>query len=557
MQSETKQCQNCNNSFTIEPDDFSFYEKIKVPPPTLCPDCRMQRKYIWRNERTLYRRNCDKTGKSIVSMYAPDSRFTVYDVKEYWSDSWDSKDYGQDIDFNRPFFEQFKELQTKVPRLALMSKNSINSDYSNHTNNSKDCYMCTSALNAENCIYSQNVLPAKNSCDVYRTEGTSNENLYECINVHDCYECQYCYLIANSFNCYYSFDLRNCSNCFLSYNLRGQSYCFMNQKLSREEYLEKMKEFNLSSYEVRQKLYEMYVDMILNKALHRATVIESSLNCTGNMIYNSKDSKDCFECEKIESSRNIAVANNITDSYDLYHIGGMKCDLMYECHASMGSSNMKFTHLSYENTNLTYCDSCNNSNELFGCVGVKKGSYMILNKQYSKEEYTALKGKLIEYMIQTGEYGSFFPPDLSPFAYNESQAHVYMPFTKELATEKGFRWKDDLPGTYGKETIQPENIPDKIQEIPDSYNTEIFRCSESGRNYNIVKPELEFYKQHNIPIPRIHPDERYKNRINLRPGRKLYDAICAISGERIQTAYPPDRRPKMIVSDEVYKKEVL
>ncbi|NVN97437.1 hypothetical protein HXX01_04405, partial [Candidatus Nomurabacteria bacterium] len=55
MKSETKVCQNCKLDFTIEPDDFLFYEKIKVPAPTWCPDCRMIRKMVWRNERTLYR----------------------------------------------------------------------------------------------------------------------------------------------------------------------------------------------------------------------------------------------------------------------------------------------------------------------------------------------------------------------------------------------------------------------------------------------------------------------------------------------------------------------
>lgn len=29
---ETKQCQNCEQEFTIEPDDFNFYRKIDVPP---------------------------------------------------------------------------------------------------------------------------------------------------------------------------------------------------------------------------------------------------------------------------------------------------------------------------------------------------------------------------------------------------------------------------------------------------------------------------------------------------------------------------------------------
>ena len=29
MQAETKNCQNCKNDFTIEPEDFAFYEKSK------------------------------------------------------------------------------------------------------------------------------------------------------------------------------------------------------------------------------------------------------------------------------------------------------------------------------------------------------------------------------------------------------------------------------------------------------------------------------------------------------------------------------------------------
>jgi hypothetical protein len=206
---------------------------------------------------------------------------------------------------------------------------------------------------------------------------------------------------------------------------------------------------------------------------------------------------------------------------------------------------------------MQYCDSCHNSNELFGCVGVKKGSYMILNKQYSKEEYVELKAKLIEHMKETGEYGEFFPVELSPFAYNETQAQVYFPMVKEDALQRGFRWKDDMPGTYGKETVAPENIPDKITDIPDSFTKEIFRCVRTDRNYNVPEFELAFYRQHNIPFPRLYPDERYKDRIHLRPERRLYDGVCAVSGTAIKVAYPPDHRPKMIVSDEVYKKEVL
>lgn len=553
---ETRNCQNCKNNFTIEPEDFDFYEKIKVPPQILCSDCKMVRKYIWRNERTLYRRNCDKTGKSMVSIYAPDSKFTVYDISEWWSDSWDAKDYAMEYDASRSFFEQFKELQTKVPRLALLNKNCINSDFSNHVSGSKDVYMST-AVNSENVMYSTNVIPAKNSCDCYRTDGTSNENLYESINVYNSYNCQYCFLIQDSFDCYYSVDLKNCSNCFLSYNLRGQSYIFMNQKYSKDQYLKKVEEFNLKSYKDREVLYKAWLDIFYNKALHKNVIVESSVNSTGNFIFNSKNAVNCVDVEDLENCSNVHVATTkVKDSYDLYHVG-YNIELSYESHAIARSSNCKFIHLSYDNTNFTYCDSCHNSNELFGCAGVKKGSYMILNKQYTKEEYFELKEKIIQDMKIKEEYGEFFPPNLSPFSYNETQAQVYFPLAKEEALNAGYTWKDSLPGTYGKETINPEDLPDSIDEVDESIKTQVLKCIKTGRNYNITNQELEFYKTHNIPIPRLHPDERYKNRIKIRPSRKLYDTVCAISGVSIKTAYPQENRPKMIVNEEEYRKNVL
>mgnify|MGYP003429237621 FL=1 len=554
---ENRICQNCKQDFLIEPDDFSFYEKIKVPPPTFCPECRMIRKYLWRNERTLYRRNCDKTNKSIVSIYSPDSPYVVYDISEWWGDSWDSKDYGIDFDFTRPFFEQFKELQIKVPRPALLNMNNINSEFSNHTSNSKDCYLCTSALHSENVMYSSNTIPAKNACDIYRSEGSSNENLYECINVHDCYNCQYCFLIENSFDCYYSFDLKNSSNCFLSYNQRNSSYVFRNIKYSKDEYFEKIKEFNLKSFVDREKLYKEWTGIIYDKALHRSELIESSVDCSGNFVFNSKNSKYIFESEKIEDSKYMYVTAKIKDSFDVYHAGGDACELMYECDAIKGSSNIIFVHMCYDSTNISYCDSCHSSNELFGCVGVKKGSYMIFNKQYSKEEYFELKEKILTHMKNTGEYGEFFPANLSPFSYNETQAQVYFPLTKEEAIQKSFKWNNSLPGTYGKETISPEDLPDNIDDIDYSILKDVLKCIVSGRNYNIVNQEFEFYKSNNIPIPRLHPDERYKNRIKIRPTRKLYDTLCAISGIPIKIAYAPENRPKMIVSVEEYKKNVL
>ncbi len=109
MNSKTKTCQNCKSKFVIEPADFEFYQKIDVPEPTFCPDCRLQRRLSFRNEISLHKRKCDATGKDIVSIYNPNSPHKIYHREYWWSDKWDAIKYGQDYDFNKPFFKQFKE----------------------------------------------------------------------------------------------------------------------------------------------------------------------------------------------------------------------------------------------------------------------------------------------------------------------------------------------------------------------------------------------------------------------------------------------------------------
>ena len=132
MNFETKTCQNCKQDFIIEPDDFSFYEKINVPPPTFCPECRLIRRLLFRNERTWYRRVCDATGKNILSMYDPKGVHKVYEQSYWKSDAWDPLEYGLEYDSNKTFFEQFRILFQAIPHPNLIQKN--NSPNNNNNN---------------------------------------------------------------------------------------------------------------------------------------------------------------------------------------------------------------------------------------------------------------------------------------------------------------------------------------------------------------------------------------------------------------------------------------
>jgi hypothetical protein len=180
---EIRVCQNCKKDFVIEIEDFNFYEKIKVPPPTFCPECRLIRRLSWRNERSLYKRKCDMCERTMVSQYNPDKKKNVYCDKCWWSDNWDAIDYGREVDFSKTFLEQFFELfySTPVPNLFAFGTTMINSEYCNMANDMKNCYLLHDGTFDENVSYGSGGFYCKDSQDI--TMARKCELCYEVITV--------------------------------------------------------------------------------------------------------------------------------------------------------------------------------------------------------------------------------------------------------------------------------------------------------------------------------------------------------------------------------------
>ena len=553
---EKKNCKNCKNNFVVEQEDFNFYERIKVPPPTWCTECRQQRRYAWRNERTLYRRDCDLCGKSTVTIYSPNKDLKVFCLKCWWGDGWDPSQYGKDFDFTKPFFEQYYELQKEVPRMALLSVNSINSDYTNHSGENKNTFLAFCSFWTEDVFYSTFVFKSRNCMDcsyIY----DSGERLYECIDSRKTYHSQFSFLLENCVDCFYCYDLHNCNNCFLSSNLRNKNYVFKNKQFTRETYLEKISQYNLSSYEVREKLKKEFIVLMINNSVHRYIISERTVNSIGSMLFNAKNAKICFDIDIVEDIKyGFSVTGSVKNSMDLYHVG-WRTELSYEIHGCKGLYNSKFCHLSYDNHDIEYCDTCHNCSNLFGCISIKKGEYMIFNKKYSKEKFTELKEKIIEYMKSTGEYGEFFPPSISPVCYNETQGNHYMPLNKEEILSRGWQWEDKIPGVFGKENIKIEDIPDSIEEVNSKVLQNIFKCIDCNVNYNIIPNEFTFYQREKIPLPRRCPECRYKKRFLIRLPRKLWHRKCMKKGcqNEFETSYNSERLEK-IYCESCYNKEV-
>lgn len=560
---ETRNCQNCKQDFNIELDDFSFYEKMKVPAPTFCPSCRKQRRLVSRNEFSFYNRTCNLCERQIISQYSPEAPLTIYCNKCWWGDKWDPKSYTIDFDWEKPFFPQFQELRKKVPSLALINDDgigSINCDYTQNFALGKNCYMVMVAWKWEDCLYCCYGTDARFCVDSFGLFG-GNENLYESMFIKNSYNCRFVFESNSMIDSAFCYDCRDCNDCFMSVGLRHKKFCFKNDQYSEEEYRKIVESYMLHTWIGQKKALEEFFEF-KKTVPHQCSSFKNCVNCTGNYLFNSKNSYYSFNATGLEDCKYFDVGDTMKDCHDI-SVGG-EAELCYECVTPDNSQNSLSTIYTWKSTNVSYCDFCQASNNCFGCVGLKKGEYCIFNKQYSKEEYKELKEKLITHMKKTGEWGEFFPSKYSFFGYNETVASIDFPLSKEEAIDKGFVWQDAMQITKNKETLNSANIPDSIDDINESILQEILSCEECQRNYKIIEAELLFYKKYRIPIPRKCFFCRVTHRFTLKNPSKLWNRSCMCTKDdhnhdghcknEFETSYAPNR-PEIIYCESCYHQE--
>lgn len=563
MNSEKRTCQNCKNEFAIEPDDFAFYEKMKVPAPTWCPMCRLQRRLSWRNEWHLMRKK-DIHGKEIFSIFHENSPVKILETAEWYSDSWDPMEYGRDYDFSRPFFEQFRELLHEVPLMSRSLKNYVRSDFSTNANDIKDCYLTFGFSYVENSAYSIWGARSKDIFDCYIFN--ESELCYDSLNITKCYktlysvDCEGCNDIMFCKNCV------GCNSCFGCCNLKNKSYYIFNKPYSKEEYAKKFEEFRVNSRNnaevLRKKSFEHWLKFP-NKFIHG----RHNADVSGDYIFNSKNAKNCW---RIIGAENVKYCQNYTlgpakDSYDHSNFGDGS-ELIYECLiVGLGAYNVVFSAQCFSSvSNLRYCLFCvQNCSHLFGCISLRNKQYCILNKQYTKEEYEALIPKIIDHMKKTGEYGQFFPMEMSPIAYNESFAYELFPLGKQEVEKQRLVWRQPQEKQFSV-TMASANVPDDITKVNESITKEVIACAHEGkcqheyaRVFKITAQELRFYKMLNIPLPRICQNCRHYARFAWRNPPRLWHRKCMKEGcnNEFETSYAPDR-PEIIYCEACYNAEV-
>ncbi|EKD78884.1 MAG: hypothetical protein ACD_41C00234G0001, partial [uncultured bacterium] len=248
----------------------------------------------------------------------------------------------------------------------------------------------------------------------------------------------------------------------------------------------------------------------------------------------------CFDVSRVD---NVSYAAQVIDLKDCSDINYTEeNELCYEYWGNYRNTRTLFSSTSYGCTNLTYSTACESSHDLFGCTGLRKAEYCILNKQYTEQDYHEIVSKLIKYMRGTGEWGEFFPARYSPFAYNETVAQEYFPLEKTLQ-----KTSSDLPKTAAT-------------------TGDALTCTQCQLPFKLVAAEKTFYSQEHISTPTLCPNCRHLARMAQRPPRHLWNRQCMCtqtnhqhSGRCInnfETAYNPEMK-EIVYCESCYNKETI
>src|SRR3989338_2434570 len=550
MKSETKNCKNCQNEFKIDSGDLDLYDKVGLKVPNKCFECRIKLHWAFSVFGKFRKGVSDLSGENLITVLTEKSRYPIYKSHEWWGDGWDPMKYGQNYDPNHPFFEQLKELQEKVPRAHQTGENSTNCDWCDDVWESKNCYLCLSLLKCENCSYLYRVLDTKDSFDIVYSFNLQNS--YDCLFCHSSFNLNFSENSRDCIDSYFLFDCRNCQNCFMSWNLRNKRYYIRNKPHTKEEYEKKLKNTNFGSHKNLFALKKEFWDLLKNEIVHRENFNIRTTNSVGNYLNDCDKCVNVFSWEKSQNCRNQLRGMNTKDSIDQTFT--WNTEVSGDNSGVFGGFEIKHSVWS-DGRYSEYLDNCIEVEYCFGCVGLRKKKYCILNKQYTKEEYEKLRAQIVKDMQKGGEYGKFLPYSFGLCDYNFSNGMIYFPnVKKEEIIKKGGYWlDDDLSSQNGLPSLEiPDNIIDTTSEI----YIQALICPESHYRFNISQAEYEFHRRKKFALPRLHFDLRIIKRIKKMSIIKSYPYKCFYCQKDIMAYFPPEWGYQKIACEECYKQNI-
>ncbi|HMO16496.1 MAG TPA: hypothetical protein PKA63_01710 [Oligoflexia bacterium] len=533
----TSKCELTGEEFGVSPGEISFSKEKNLPPPrrseserlrsllAFVPDLDWIRNQQW---RSFYQTSStiDSDYRPLPPFYFSSDNFTpILGTRENEKINL-SNDNAQN---ERSFIEKFYSLYENYVR--QLEKNDATPPF-----NPFNLFLCQNINHSAECI--------------------------ACSSLTECYDCLFCsdsinlYFSRDSHNCNNSYFLEsctNCSNCLFCSFLNGKSYHIFNEPVSKDEYQQALASLHLGSAVRLESARERFEMFLIQRPLPSQSSI-NSVSSTGNYFNNCKNSREIllsmglinsevslFSSGKIENSFSLTCCNNHILECSLCALANghlERCITTFSCIGNLSS--------------VEYSIACEDSANLFGCVGLRGKEFCILNIQYNKSDFFNIRSHIISELQSTGHYGSFFPARFSPVPYNASLAGILFPLGKVQAQMFGYIWDDQREKSENLIKKYLKNNEDarfsQGETPPDSSK---YLCEISGTEFEICAEERSICEHLGVALPARSPQQRFYERLkSLQLGRKRFSK-CPITNEIFSTWY---QGPRPLLSREGFAK---
>lgn len=490
--------------------EIDVYRKHKAPPLDYSPLTRMRMLTTqWPGGQWWYNKHAD-TGKPIICPVHPATGIRVLPDKE-WFDR-DFVEFGRDVNLEHSFFEQLIQLRRDVPSSAGRNYEPIENSIAVVSLGDVNSYFVVLSR-SKNTLFSVSALDTESSAEVYNSSAITNS--YQVVHSERVYNSQYIRESRDCMNSAFLFDCRNVENCFGATNKRNKKYLWFNEQLSKEEWERRRAEVDLGSRSQTQNWLSRFHELV-QSAPWPENFNEQSENSSGEYLtkatncdtvyYSDGGSKNEYHTAwSLGNCEGNAYSASLSDDQNIY----FGCDIVQ-------SNQCRYSYLLMRCQNVEYSTECYDCEDCFGCVGLRKKRFCILNKQYSEEEYWKKLDELKCAMLERGEYGAFLPAQMSPAYFPEGgSVRYYLADPEKFAqATNAYTFKAEDEGALGSALANANDlpdattIPDSIDDIDDSWIGKALYDSAYKRPFSLFAPEVALYKKLRVAPPVSHHVKR-------------------------------------------------
>lgn len=543
---------------TLTQKEIDVYREHNAPPLDYAPVVRMQMLTTqWPGGQWWYNQHAE-TGKPIICPVHPATGIKVLPDKE-----WFAKDFSEvnlNVDLNRSFFDQLIELRKKVPSSAGRNYKEAENSIAVVSLGDVNSYFVVLSK-SKNTLFSVSALDTESSAEVYNSSGVTNS--YNIVHSERIFNGQYIRESRDCMSSAFLFDCRNCENCFGATNKRNAKYVWFNEQLSQSEWEKRRAQVDLGSRSQITTLLNTFNELV-QKAVWPENFNENCENSTGEYLTKATNCESVYYADggardeyhtswSLGNCERNAFASSMSNSQNNY----FSCDVV-ECNKT------RYSYMLMRCQNVEYSTECYDCEDCFGCVGLRRKKFCILNKQYSEEDYGKKLDELKCAMLDRKEYGEFLPAKMSPAYFPEGgSVRYYLADPKKLAEQlNAHTFKADAEGALGEslanasDVIDSTNLPDSIDELDASWVGKPVYDESYKRRFSFFAPELALYKQLRVAPPVSHHVKRVLDLTHLSNTGVFEKQDCETCQKEVTTSKNPTYPDRRIFCKACYTKHI-